>query len=166
MPTQNTVKQHITTAVRKADLTSVSAKQIRRSVEKELNLAENALSNETWKALVKEWILDATVAIERGDVETDNEDVKEVEEEEIGRSLWVCGGLIVEKKGRRKKAVIQDTPESSPVKAKSPKQSPKQNSPKKVKAQPKEEVPSPPMKKRKTEEDNVSDSDMSVLIDS
>jgi hypothetical protein len=91
MPTQATVKQHITKAVRKADLTSVSAKQIRRSVEKELDLAENALSNETWKALVKEWILDATVAIERGDVETDNEDVKEVEEEEIGRSLCVCG---------------------------------------------------------------------------
>ena len=170
MPSQNTVKQHITTAIKKADLTTVSAKQIRRTVEKQLGLAENELSNEKWKTLVKGWIQEAMAAIERGETETEPEDpkheaVRETQEEgKIGMEI-LEDGLIVAKK-RRKKAVIQETPESSPVKVKSPKKSPKQSSQKKVKDN-EEEVKSPPTKKRKTgEEENNSDSDMSVLIDS
>lgn len=85
MPSQNTIKQHIATAIRKADLTTVSAKQIRRTVEKQLDLAENELSNEKWKALVKGWIQEAMVAIEAGEVpeaeEAKSENVREGEEE-------------------------------------------------------------------------------------
>jgi len=92
MPPQNTVKHHLTTAIKAADLTTVSARQIRRTVETELGLAEGELSSETWKGVVKGWIQEAMAAIERGDTgEGDAGDGDAGEDEQIGWVGWRRG---------------------------------------------------------------------------
>src|SRR5436309_3415992 len=65
-PSPNTVKTHLTNAIRKSDLTTVSANQIRRIVETELNLSEKRLSSEKWKVRVKTWIQEVMMEVEEG----------------------------------------------------------------------------------------------------
>jgi hypothetical protein len=168
MLNENKVRQHVAAAVRKADLNTVSAKQIRRSVEKELGLSQDELAEGKWKRIVKDVIEETMAAIE-GDVEEPEKPVEESEEEAVARKSsldWLMGLAKV----RRKKAVIQNTPESSPAK---PKPSPKKASPPSPFTKPSIQNHSPQnspssatKKKRKIVAEDDSDSDMSVLNDS
>ena len=56
MVNENKVRQHVAVAVRKADLNTVSAKQIRRAVEKELGLNQDDLVEGKWRAIVNDVI--------------------------------------------------------------------------------------------------------------
>lgn len=174
MVSQDVVKQHVSTAVRKADLTTVSAKQVRRTVEKQLNLEQDELASGKWKILVKSVIEETMAAIERGDPDPQEEG----SEDEVVRMFFRGGCWLLEKKGRRKKAVIEVTPTSSPVKSKvrSPAQFPivertvatskdASASPPKKKRKSMQDDPTH-LKKQKSVQDDQSDSDMSVLIDS
>ena len=85
MPSEDVVKQHIATAVRKADLNAVSAKQIRRAVEKQLNLEHDELGSGKWKAIVKS-VIDETIAeIGSGEPITQEQPVEEESEDEFMR---------------------------------------------------------------------------------
>ena len=59
------IRKVVAKTVRKADLNTVSAKQIRKSVENELALKEGELSSERWKSVVKEVIEQTMAAITR-----------------------------------------------------------------------------------------------------
>jgi hypothetical protein len=59
------IRKAVAKTVRKADLNTVSAKQIRKSVENELALKEGELSSERWKSVVKEVIEQTMAAITR-----------------------------------------------------------------------------------------------------
>ena len=90
MVSEDAVRKHVASAVRKADLNSVTAKQIRQSVEKQLHLEENQLSSERWKSIVKE-VIEETMAALQGEADTKkHEDKAESdEEEEIRRKSHV-----------------------------------------------------------------------------
>ena len=85
MVSKDTVKQHVATAVRKADLNTVSAKQIRRTVEKQLKLEQDELASGKWKTIVKSVIEDTMAAIERGDPTPQNKATQEESEDEDAR---------------------------------------------------------------------------------
>jgi DEK C terminal domain len=53
MVSERDVKENIAGAVRNADLSTVSVRQIRRTVESQLGLEEGELSSEKWKSIVK-----------------------------------------------------------------------------------------------------------------
>jgi DEK C terminal domain len=74
MVSQTTVRKNIARAVRTADLTAVSAKQIRRNVESELGLERDELASQEWKAFVKTVIEETMAAIERGEGEEESEE--------------------------------------------------------------------------------------------
>jgi hypothetical protein len=74
MVSQTTVRKNIARAVRTADLTTVSAKQIRRNVESELGLERDELASQEWKAFVKTVIEETMAAIERGEGEEESEE--------------------------------------------------------------------------------------------
>jgi len=160
MVSQDTVRQHIAKAIRTADLTTVSAKQIRRSVEVQLGLEQDELASREWKSFVKNVIEETMAAIERGAAEEQSEH----EEARILRASVVLANCIA-KKVRRKKNVIKDTPSSSPVKERSQKPEMPPRSPTKLTSK-SPEKDMPPKKKQKTMTVEDSDSDMSVLIDS
>jgi hypothetical protein len=87
MVSEGEVKTHIAAAVRKADLNTVSAKQIRRNVEKELNLEQDELAAGKWKALVKTVIETTMAAIEQEPTENQKPQEENTDEEEIARIL-------------------------------------------------------------------------------
>ena len=89
MVTEDAVRQHIATAVRKADLNTVSAKQIRRAVETQLSLSQGTLSTDKWKGLVKSVIEETMASIERGDPPppSQTEPVESQSDEEVVRML-------------------------------------------------------------------------------
>jgi hypothetical protein len=74
MVSQDAVKHHIAAEVRKADLNTVSARQIRRAVEKQLNLNQDELSSGKWKKFVGSVIGDTMAAIQHGGPEGDESD--------------------------------------------------------------------------------------------
>lgn len=74
MVSQATVRQRIAKAVRTADLTTASAKQIRRSVETQLGLERDELASGEWKPFVKTVIDETMSAIERGEAEEESEE--------------------------------------------------------------------------------------------
>jgi hypothetical protein len=74
MVSQKSVRKTIARAVRTADLTTVSAKQIRRNVELELGLGRDELASQEWKAFVKTVIEETMAAIERGEGEEESEE--------------------------------------------------------------------------------------------
>jgi hypothetical protein len=74
MVLQTTVREKIARAVRTADLTTVSAKQIRRTVESELGLERDELASQEWKVFVKTVIEETMAAIERGEVAEESEE--------------------------------------------------------------------------------------------
>jgi phage terminase Nu1 subunit (DNA packaging protein) len=76
MVSQTTVRKNIARAVRTADLTTVSAKQIRRNVESELGLERDELTSLEWKAFVKTVIAETMATIERGEGEEESEENK------------------------------------------------------------------------------------------
>jgi DEK C terminal domain len=84
MVSEDEVRQHVTTAVRKADLNTVSAKQIRRTVEKQLHLEQDDLASGKWKKIVKTVIEETMAAIERGDPSPQEDDESE---EKIARTF-------------------------------------------------------------------------------
>jgi DEK C terminal domain len=95
-PSPTTIKAHLTNAIRKADLTTVSAKQIRRIVEKELNLPDNELSSEKWKAGVKKWIQEALAALDADEgLEREVQEVQEVEEKAGKRGTDEVGMIFL-----------------------------------------------------------------------
>lgn len=77
MVSEDAVRQHVATAVRRADLNTVSAKQIRRTVEKQLNLEQDELTSGKWKKMVKSVIEETMTAIERGDPAPQEDDESE-----------------------------------------------------------------------------------------
>jgi len=83
------IRNAVAKAVRSADLNSVSAKEIRTSVESQLGLEEKELSSERWKSIVKEVIQETMAAIERG------EPGKAEESEEEARNVLIfhCANL-------------------------------------------------------------------------
>jgi hypothetical protein len=85
MVTESIVKQHVSTAVRKADLNTVSAKQIRRTVEKQLNLQQDELVSGKWKAIVKSAIEETIAAIERGDPASEDKGIATDSEDKVAR---------------------------------------------------------------------------------
>src|ERR1700733_9304245 len=87
MVSQDAVKQHVATAVRKADLTTVSAKQIRRTVETHLDLSEGTLSNDKWRGLVKTVIGETMASIERGDPASQKQAIQSDGEEQVARKV-------------------------------------------------------------------------------
>jgi hypothetical protein len=88
VPNAPTVRQHIAKAVRTADLTTVSSKQIRKSVEAQLGLEQDELTSGEWKAFVKTVIEETMAAIERGEEEDG------VEDEEARIATVLGQGLI------------------------------------------------------------------------
>jgi hypothetical protein len=86
MVSEREVTTHVAAAVRKADLTTVSAKQIRRIVEKELNLEQDELAAGKWKALVKSVIEGTMAAIEQEPTEN-KQSQGETDDEEVARIL-------------------------------------------------------------------------------
>ena len=83
------IRKAVAKTVRKADLNTVSAKQIRKSVENELALKEGELSSERWKSVVKEVIEQTMAAITR---DGPAEELNEREEEArmiLFTSLWL-----------------------------------------------------------------------------
>lgn len=66
MVSEDTVKRYIVAAIRKADLNTVSAKQIRRTVENQLDLRQDELASGRWKAFVKSVINETVESIEHG----------------------------------------------------------------------------------------------------
>jgi|SRR5271170_1892811 hypothetical protein len=85
MVSQDALKQHVATAVRKADLTTVSAKQIRQTVETQLNLSQGTLSNDKWKGLVKTVIEETMASIERGDPPSQQDVEQSDSDEQVAR---------------------------------------------------------------------------------
>jgi len=88
MVSEDAVRKHVAAAVRKADLNTVTAKQIRRNVEKQLNLEQDELSSTKWKSIVKAVIEETMEALQNQ--ETSKEklgDEEESGEEEIRRKL-------------------------------------------------------------------------------
>lgn len=81
------MKQRVAAAVRKADLNTVSAKQIRRTVEKQLNLQQDELASGKWKAIVKLAIEETIAAIQHGGSKSEDKGVATDSEEEIARML-------------------------------------------------------------------------------
>jgi hypothetical protein len=77
MVSEDAVRQHVTTAVRKADLNTVSARQIRRAVERQLHLEQDELASGKWKKIVKTVIEETMAAIERGDPSPHEDDESE-----------------------------------------------------------------------------------------
>ena len=73
MVSEDAVKHHIAAAVRKADLNTVSARQIRRAAEKQLNLDQGELSSGRWKKFVESIIEDTLAAIQHEGPESDRE---------------------------------------------------------------------------------------------
>ena len=94
MVSQDAVKQHVATTVRKADLTTVSAKQIRRTVETHLDLSEGTLSNDKWKGLVKTVIEETMASIERGDPPSQKQAIQSEGEEQLARIAYSRVKLI------------------------------------------------------------------------
>jgi DNA-binding XRE family transcriptional regulator len=91
MVNENTVRQRVASAVRKADLNTVSAKQIRRTVEKESGLSQDALAVGKWRTIVKEVIEQTMMAIEEGGQHEELEIlVDDSEEEKITRINFLC----------------------------------------------------------------------------
>ena len=64
MPSEEAIRQHVLTLVRNSDLTIVTAKQIRRKIEHELQLEQDELASPLWKGVVKSAIDEAMIAIE------------------------------------------------------------------------------------------------------
>jgi hypothetical protein len=64
MVNENAVRQRVASAVRKADLNAVSAKQIRRTVEKELRLSQDELAVGKWRTIMKDAIEQTMTMIE------------------------------------------------------------------------------------------------------
>jgi hypothetical protein len=87
MVNENTIRKHVTAAVRKADLNTVSAKQIRRTVETQLSLPQDYLADSKWRNVVKGVIEETMAAIERGEPEEQGVE-EESEEENFAR---MCG---------------------------------------------------------------------------
>ena len=85
MVTEAAVKQHVAMAVREADLNAVTAKQIRRIVESQLNLLQGTLSTDKWKGLVKSVIEETMESIERGEEPSPKVAVQSESEEDIAR---------------------------------------------------------------------------------
>jgi len=88
MVSEDAVRKHVAAAVRKADLNTVTAKQIRRNVEKQLNLEQDELSSTKWKSVVKAVIEETMEALQNQ--ETSKEKLGDEEEsggEEIRRKL-------------------------------------------------------------------------------
>jgi len=92
MVSEDVVRQHVSTAVRKADLNTVSAKEIRRTVERQLGLEQDELASGKWKKIVKTVIEETMAAIERGDPDPQEDDESE---EEIARMGFLVILLIV-----------------------------------------------------------------------
>jgi len=161
MVSRATVRQHIAKAIKTADLTTASAKQIRRSVEVQLGLKQDELASGEWKSFVKNVIEETMAAIERRGA------AEEQSEDDEARILKASGVLVncVAKKARRKKNVIKDSPASSPVKEMPQKPEMSPRSPTKLTSK-SPENDMPPKKRQKTTTVEDSDSDMSVLIDS
>ena len=57
MVTEDAVRQHVATAIHRADLNTVSAQQIREIVETQLSLEKGTLSTDKWKVLINLIIL-------------------------------------------------------------------------------------------------------------
>lgn len=89
MVTEEAVKQHVATAVRKADLNTVSAKQIRRTVEQQLKLEQGELTSGKWKLIVKSVIGDTMAAIERGDPPPQDKNAQDESEDEHARMAFI-----------------------------------------------------------------------------
>jgi translation elongation factor EF-4 len=81
MVSEEAVKQHIATAVRKADLDTVSARHIRRTVEKQLDLDQDELSSAKWKPIVTS-VIDQTVASIHDAKRASHQDEDKQEEDE------------------------------------------------------------------------------------
>jgi hypothetical protein len=64
---ESRIRKAVSKTVRTADLSTVSAKQIRKSVESKLGLEVGELSSEQWKGVVNEAIQETMAAIERGE---------------------------------------------------------------------------------------------------
>ena len=90
MVNENKVRQQVAVAVRKADLNTVSAKQIRRAVEKELGLNQDDLAEGKWRAIVNDVIEETLAAIDEGDAPNKAEATLENREEDItARTLYI-----------------------------------------------------------------------------
>ena len=89
MVSEETVKQHVATAVRKADLNTVSAKQIRRTVEQQLKLEQDELASGKWKTIVKSVIEETMAAIERGDPPPQDKAAQDENEDEDARMALI-----------------------------------------------------------------------------
>ena len=84
MVTEDAVRQHVATAIRKADLNTVSAKQIRRIVETQLSLEKGTLSTDKWKGLVKSVIEEVMASIDAPPV-SQKDPVQYDSEEDVAR---------------------------------------------------------------------------------
>jgi len=87
MVSEDAVRKHVAAAVRKADLNTVTAKQIRRNVEKQLNLEQDELSSTKWKSVVKAVIEETMEALQNQTSKEKLGDEEESGEEEIRRKL-------------------------------------------------------------------------------
>jgi len=96
MPTEQKVRKHVTSAVRKANLTTVTPKQIRRTIEKQLSLEQDFLAAEKWKTLVNDVIEETMAAIERDEPTTtnnaDSDHAMDAEESEEAIKRTLMGG--------------------------------------------------------------------------
>ena len=147
MVTTQTIQKHVEHAVRKADLTNTSAKQIRQNVEKELSLNSGHLSTEKWKKVVNRIIERTMEDIEREQEEhkiEDDSDGSMVNDSEELKSRKSVGKSMGTKK-RRKRIESPTSMRDSPA--------------------PQLTESTPQDKKQKIEVDD-DDSDTSVLIDS
>ena len=95
MVSDEEVKRHVATAVRKADLNTVSAKQIRRTVEQQLKLEQDELASGKWKTIVKSVIGETMAAIERGDPPPQDKAAQDESEDEDARMTLIECSLIV-----------------------------------------------------------------------
>jgi hypothetical protein len=107
MVSEPEVKEKVATAVRNADLTTVTAKQIRRQVEAQLGLEKDELGSGKWKGIVKSVIEETMAAIERGEP-APVEDVAGDSEEDIARILVNFDELIVSEESTAEEGCYSD----------------------------------------------------------
>ena len=88
---EDVVRKHVASAVRKADLNTVTAKQIRRSVEKQLNLEQDELSSKRWKSVVKAVIEETMEALQNQETSKKKHEDEAESEEEERRKLALLG---------------------------------------------------------------------------
>jgi DEK C terminal domain len=124
MATPEVVRAHIAAAVRRADLTTVTPKQVRRSVERELDLQEGFLGEDRWRKMVGQAIREtmATMEDEQGKAqlkkgrETQKKpaQLKKLQEQ-TAREIDQVQREETNGKTKKRKRIVEDTPPTSPT---------------------------------------------------